>query len=407
MNKHKQWIKQLENSSHIGILVVDKERNNLYVNSRLCEMFAYEKEFLLQKTAEVFHVNNETFLKFAELVFDAVLTGTPLEIDYEFKRQDGSLFWAHISGDPVECNEEVLWTLVDVTKNVIAQKEALHQYTMLDSVINTTPDLIFYKDYLHKDGEYIGCNNAFSSFVGESKEHIIGRTDIELFGEEVGAFFRKKDKEMLAQGETVINEEWVDYPNGDRVLLSTSKTPFQNSDNERVGILGVSRDITAMHNSNQHIKTLSERNELALLGNNDGIWDWNLLNNEVYYSPRWKGMLGYTDEELVNEFATWENLVHPEDKTMVLKAVQENIDGKSEYVDVFHRLKHKDGHWVWIHDRSKAIHDEDGKAIRMIGTHTDVSDEKARELKYAQLAQMIEQTHDSVISTDLDGVIES
>ena len=407
MNKKKQWIEQLEKSSHIGILVVDKKRNNLFVNSALCTMFGYEKEFLLQETAQVLHVSEGTFLKFAELAFDAVLAGTPLEVDYELKRHDGSLFWAHVSGDPIESNEEVLWTLVDITQSVEAQKEASHQYDMLHSVINTTPDLIFYKDYLYQDGKYIGCNNAFTSFVGKNKEHIIGRTDIELFGEEVGAFFRTKDKEMLAQGKTVINEEWVDYPNGDRVLFSASKTPFKNTENETVGVLGVSRDVTAMHNSNQHIKELSERNELALLGNNDGIWDWNLLNNEVYYSPRWKGMLGYRDEELANELATWENLVHPEDKEMVLKAVQKNIDGKSEYVDVFHRLKHKDAHWVWIHERSKTLYDEDGKAIRMIGTHTDVSDEKARELKYIQLAQMIEQTHDCVISTDMNGVIES
>ena len=407
MNKNKEWVEQLSNSSHIGILVVDEKRNNLFVNSHLCEMFGYEKEFLLQNSAEIFHVNHATFLKFADLTFNAVVAGTPLDIDYQLKRHDGSLFWVHISANPIKSSKEILWTLVDVTPKVLAQEEAFYQYNMLDSVINSTPDLIFYKDYLNKDGQYIGCNDAFASFVGKSKESIVGHTDIELFGQEVGNFFRTKDKEMLAQNKTVVNEEWVDYPNGDKILLSTSKTPFHNHNNDAIGVLGISRDITAMYHSNENMKKLNERMELALLGNNDGIWDWNLITNEVYYSPRWKEMLGYEDDELLNEFSTWEERVHPEDIDMVLKAVHENIDGKSEYVDVYHRLKHKNTHWVWIHDRSKTVYDDKGLAIRMIGTHTDVSHEKAIQLKYAQQAQIIEQTHDCVITTDMEGIIES
>jgi len=404
---NKNWIEQLYNSTQIGILVVDKERNNLFVNTHLCKMFDYKEEFLLQQSAEIFHVNHTSFLEFADLAFNAVSAGTPLGIDYEFKRKDGSYFWAHISGDPIKNEKGVLWTLVDISQRVLAQEEANYRYKMLDTVINTTPDLIFYKDYVKEDGKYIGCNNAFTTFVGKSKEELIGKTDIELFGKEVGQFFRSKDKEMLTKGETVINEEWVDYPNGEKVLLNTSKTPLHNPNNEAIGILGISRDITDIYNSNEHIKKLSERMELALLGNNDGIWDWNLQTDEVYYSPRWKEMLGYKDDELANKFSVWEEHVHPEDKEMVLEKVQSNIDGKSDYVDVYHRLRHKDGHWVWIHNRSKTIYNDNAQAIRMIGTHTDASIQKAIELKYAQQAQMIEQTHDSVISTDIIGTIKS
>jgi len=116
-------------------------------------------------------------------------------------------------------------------------------------------------------------------------------------------------------------------------------------------------------------------------------------------------MLGYRDDELPNTVATWEALVHPEDKERVWAGIHKHINGETEYYDGAHRLKHKDGHWVWIHDRAKAIYDKNGEAVRMIGTHTDISTEKALQLKYIQQAQMIEQTHDSVISTDLDGNI--
>jgi diguanylate cyclase (GGDEF)-like protein/PAS domain S-box-containing protein len=401
MNKESRWTKQLTDSSNIGILVVDAKRNNLFVNNRLCELFGYSKEILLQTNAEIFHVNHTTFLTFAELAFNAVLKGTPLSIDYQFKRHDGTLFWIHISGDPIPSNKEVLWTMVDITKRVQAQEEATYQFNMLNTVINTTPDIIFYKDYLHHDGKYIGCNNAFSSFVGISKEQIVMHNDIEIFGEDVGNFFRTKDKEMLQNNKTTINEEWVTYPNGHNVLMHTSKTPFYDNNKKVLGVLGISRDITHQHKSNENIKNLNERMELALLGNNDGIWDWNLLTNDVYYSSRWKEIIGYRGNELPNEFSVWEDRVHPDDKPQVLKEIQEHIDGKSKFVNNIHRMKHKNDHWVWINNRAKAIFDDNGKATRIIGTHTDITQEKILQLKYAQQAQV----HDSVISTDLNGLI--
>ncbi len=123
MQTHTQWLEQFVNNSHIGVLVVDKERNNLFVNDRLSEMFGYDKEKLLSTNAEIFHVNHDTFLKFAELAFDAVLKGKPLGIDYQFKHADGSLFWVHIAGDPIGAANEVLWTMVDITPRIEAQQK--------------------------------------------------------------------------------------------------------------------------------------------------------------------------------------------------------------------------------------------------------------------------------------------
>ncbi|MCD4668039.1 MAG: PAS domain-containing protein, partial [Sulfurimonas sp.] len=157
----------------------------------------------------------------------------------------------------------------------------------------------------------------------------------------------------------------------------------------------------------KELEKLTERLELANWGSQDGIWDWNILDNSVYFSPRWKEILGYSDEELVNEVSTWTDRVHPDDIEEAWAGIYENINSKTKYYEGVHRLRHKDGHWVWILDRGKAIYDKSGKAVRMIGTHTDISIDKAYQLKYEHQAQIIEQIHDSVTSTDLDGVITS
>lgn len=152
-------------------------------------------------------------------------------------------------------------------------------------------------------------------------------------------------------------------------------------------------------------EALKERLEFALEGSQDGLWDWNLKDNTIYFSSIWKSMLGYKDYELDNVFESWQKNVHPDDLEKAKEDIFNYLEGKTSAYKNVHRLKHKDGHWVWILDRGKAIFDDNGKPVRFVGTHADITNEKELELKYIHQAQIIEQTHDSVISTDLNGVI--
>ena len=164
---------------------------------------------------------------------------------------------------------------------------------------------------------------------------------------------------------------------------------------------------TNNHNDIMEIEHLQERMELALLGNKDGLWDWNILTDDVYFSPRWKDILGYKDDEIKNHLSSWESRVHPDDLSDIYREVDKNFNKQTDYFEITYRMKHKDGHWVWILDRGKALFDEEGKAYRMIGTHTDVTENKKIQLTNLHQAQIIEQIHDSVISTDLEGYIRS
>ena len=152
---------------------------------------------------------------------------------------------------------------------------------------------------------------------------------------------------------------------------------------------------------------LKERLELALIGNSDGVWDRDLVSNTLYLSPRWKEILGYSDIELKNEIDVWRKRVHPDDLDSALRDIKDHLVGKTEFYENVHRLKHKRGHWVWVLDRGKKIVDKNGKAIRMLGTQTDITKEKEMQLKFKHQQQIIEQIHDCVISTDLNGYIMS
>jgi len=136
-----------------------------------------------------------------------------------------------------------------------------------------------------------------------------------------------------------------------------------------------------------------ERFSLAMQGANDGLWDWNLETDEVYYSPRWKSMLGYDVNELGNTLATWETLVHPDDKSRVLEQVENYISGDKNAFEVEMRMHHQNGDTVHILSRAILVrHEADNKPLRLVGTHVDITERKkiaAFNDKHAEILEMI------------------
>jgi len=136
-----------------------------------------------------------------------------------------------------------------------------------------------------------------------------------------------------------------------------------------------------------------ERFSLAMRGVNDGLWDWNLETDEVYYSPRWKSMLGYCEDELDCTLNTWASLVHPEDKNWVLEKVQDYLAGRADSFEVEMRMHHKDGHQIFVLSRGfQVIHETEKKPIRLVGTHVDITERKKAEAfdeRHAEILEMI------------------
>jgi len=129
------------------------------------------------------------------------------------------------------------------------------------------------------------------------------------------------------------------------------------------------------------LEKLNSRLEFAVNGTNDGLWDWDISKKEVYFSPRWKSMLGYENYELKNEFQTWLDLIHPDDLEYAQSGIKKSHKNLDLAYSIAHRLRHKDGHWVWVLSRANTIFDSNGKAIRMVGFHTDISKQKELEVK--------------------------
>lgn len=161
---------------------------------------------------------------------------------------------------------------------------------------------------------------------------------------------------------------------------------------DEVGQLAIdfNQMLDTLSNARAELIVSEERFELAMRGSNDGVWDWNIITNEVYYSPRWKAMIGYKDEELENEFLTFEKLLHPDDVARVMQMVEDYLAGKEKKFETEFRMRHKSGNWEHILGRGYVMRDSTGKPVRMTGTHVDITERKLAEAQILKLNAELE-----------------
>src|SRR5256884_831459 len=154
---------------------------------------------------------------------------------------------------------------------------------------------------------------------------------------------------------------------------------------------------------------LEERTNLFQAAANDGLWDFDVESNEVYFSPRWKQMLGYADEDMRGA-PDWRSLVHPDDLARVQTAIRDHVAGKTPIFESTHRMRHRNGEWRWVVSRATARVDKHGRLLRLVGVELDITERKLyeealfREKESAQIT--LQSIGDGVITTDAHSTID-
>ncbi|MDQ7836161.1 MAG: PAS domain S-box protein [Humidesulfovibrio sp.] len=163
-------------------------------------------------------------------------------------------------------------------------------------------------------------------------------------------------------------------------------------------------DITERKHTEEALRISQERYALALKGANDGLWDWDLLKDEVYFSDRWKEIIGYAPEEIRHDASEWAERIHPDDFDRIMEANKQCILGEVPVFQVEYRLRHKDGSYRWIYGRGAALADATGRVVRMAGAHTDITARKQAEealFKSERLSRkLLESMHEGVWAVD-------
>ena len=239
-------------------------------------------------------------------------------------------------------------------------------------------------------GKYYDVNEQFILSTGYTRDEIIGKTsaDLRLFDPKSRARIIAK----LLQGENVKGEELEMYIPPKDLTIHCSFDAVAFEANSQTYLLSVAEDITEKKKNELALANSERRLRQVLEGANDGFWDWNIQTGEVEFSARWAEMIGYKLDEFEHTVKFWEEIVHPDDKSFVLSEIEKHIQGKISRYQTEHRVKCKDGSWIWILDRGKIVEwDNDNRPVRMAGTHSDIHEKKIAEGKvlYRELFEQL------------------
>jgi PAS domain S-box-containing protein len=224
-----------------------------------------------------------------------------------------------------------------------------------------------------ESGMILACNDAAAQFYRIEREKLN-----HMAFEKLDAFStpqtsdselipNQKDKHVFVRAQR-IGEDTI------RIVQVQESAISLNSNQLRFLII---IDITDHKDRQQKIMQQEERWRMALYGSEQGVWDWNLKTDEVYFSDQWKNMLGIRNGEIINKLSVWEERVHPDDIDWVRAELARHLKGDIPIYRTEHRVRHNDGTYRWILDQGKVIStDADGVPDRMVGTHLDITRRK-------------------------------
>lgn len=359
---------------------------------------AATKEELMAHSASDFYVNPAQRRELSEQLLHQ---GFVKDVEMEMQTLNHRKFWASITATrKTDAQGNVFFdgVVVDITVRKLAEESVRNSESRLRAILENAADGIITID---EQGIVESFNPAAVGMFGYAAEEIIGQSVNLLMPlphrEEHHRYLARYGAGGPSKVIGIRREEMGRRADGSVFPMDLSVSELQLS-GRRI-FSGIVRDITTRKQAEQAVKESQERFALAVRGTNDGIWDWNVLTGEIYYSPRWKTMLGYEEHEVENTFAGWERLLHPEDRQRASEAVQAYFSGRTESYELEHRLRHKDGTYRWILARGVALRDPQGNPLRMAGSHVDLTARKQAEDQLRRACQELAQSQATLHNT--------
>ncbi|WP_197480207.1 PAS domain S-box protein, partial [Anabaena sp. 4-3] len=293
---------------------------------------------------------------------------------------------------------------IELTRTQQAEAALREGKAVLRSFYDTSPMMMGVVELLDDDILHLSDNASAAKFFGATTQTMHNQLASQMgAGEDNIRTWINHYRESQRTGQPVRFE--YSHQQGETIKwLSATVSYIGESVNYRPQFSYIVEDVSDRKHSEEALRQSEERWQLALRGSNDGVWDWNLKTNEVFFSARWKEMLGYEDHEISHNLDEWTNRVHPDDLNLVLETVQNHFAQKIPFYITEHRVQCKDGSYKWILDRGQALWDENNHVVRMTGSHTDITERKQAEEQLratsSRLAALIENLQAGVLVED-------
>lgn len=369
------------NSAVDAIITIDKEGDITDWNPAAERIFGYAKDEVIGKNVHRILASPEDFRKamkgirtFAETGAGPVIGRTLQLTAY---KKDKTPVTIELSVSPyTERGEQGALAIVrDISQRTALEAALRDTEEKFRQLFNAANDAIFMIEQTPEGGpgKFVEVNEAACRRLKYSREELLRmKTSDIVDGKELAAKMPAIMKQIADTGRAVFEITQI-AKDGTRipVEVSSQRLFFRH----RTMIISIVRDISDRIQAAEELRRSEEQLKLAIEGSGAGLWDWNVQTGETVFNEQWARIIGYTIEDLSPvSIDTWVKHTHPDDLRRSKVLLEEHFAGKTPVYECEVRMKHKDGRWIWILDRGKVVEwDKDGKPLRMVGTHTDIS----------------------------------
>ncbi len=400
--------RRLFETSPQGILYLDADGFITSANPAAARILGYSAELLCSRNNAdaTWHVIREDGSPFPAEEFPVSVVRSTRRLSDRavmgvFNPERGRHVWISVTAVPVLDTEgkdvrEVYAIFDDITE----QREAEQRNELQLTVLNAIEAGVVVTDV---KGVIRWVNPAFSRHTGYASDEALGRTPADLVksGHHDAAFYKALWGTITAGG-TWTGEMVNRRKDGSLYDEYQSITPVLGADGNPHHFVAVKSDITQRNRDAESLRLAEARWNIALEGGGQGAWDWEVDTGRAFYSIQAKAMLGYAADEISDSIDEWSTLVHPEDRVLCKAVLLSHFEGDTRLYHNEHRLRMKDGSYRWVLACGKVIaRSADGVPLRMAGTITDISEQRAREdeLMATRIALEAHQNHLEAIVT--------
>ncbi len=404
LHQSQQQLADILNNAAIGIHLVGADGTILWANQSELNLLGYTSEEYIGHHIAEFHADEKAI---ADILQKLNNKETLNNCEANLRCKDGSIKQVLINSNVRWQGDKFVHTRCftsDITERKRLEKQLQQSLEHLSNLKYALDCSAIVAITDHK-GIITEVNEQFCQLSQYSREELLGKDHRLINSGYHPPDFFKKMWSTITSGKVWQGEIKNRAKDGTYYWVDTTIVPFLDDRGQPWQYLAIRFDITSRKQKEAELIQKEERWQLALQGNNDGIWDWNLQTNEVFFSTRWKEMLGYEEHEISSHLDEWSKRVHPEDLEAAVQDIQNHLAQKTDFYINEHRVQCKDGSHKWILDRGKALWDEAGNPIRMVGSHTDITERKAAEKILKKQALIFERISEGIVITDLEGRI--
>lgn len=369
-----QWLYAIQKAvdSNIICSITDNKGTIVYVNKKFCEISKYAKDELLGQNHNIINSAHHPKAFFKDM-WKTIGKGNAWHNEVKNKAKDGSFYWVDTVIMPVKSNDGKKLQYLSLRTDITEKKEQEIKYK---GIFNSTFSFI---GLLNTEGILLEANDTAVNLAGLKHEDVIGKHFWDCYWWQISF---KTQEELKANFQKALSGEAVEYEvavwvaNKTPITILFSLKPIFDEYGEVIYVIPEGRPVQEIIDARRKYKSVIE-------GTNVGTWEWNVQTGETVFNERWAEIVGYTLEELAPiSIETWMKLAHPDDLEESGRRLNECFEKKTEFYEFESRMKHKNGHWVWVYDRGKVFEwTEDGKPLMMYGTHQDITERKQKEEK--------------------------